>query len=169
MTRSKAEQRTITLAGRVVVYAVTVSRTAMKARIRIDPDGVEVIVPRSAPPGRAAGFLTERSAWVLHQLDRVEALGGIRRLRASGERRGVLLGGERIPVRVVTVETHRRYAVVRRDEHGLTVDVPGRGKDDVVAAVERWLRGILLIWIWVWNTINMDMDMGMEYYFITMT
>ncbi len=140
MNRAKGELRTITLAGRMVGYSVVISPAGKQVRIRVGPDGVVVILPRSIPSERAAEVLVERSAWVLRQLDRVEALGGIRRQSADAERRGVLFGGERVPVRIVTAETHRRYAVVQRDERGLAVTVPEGGGVDVVAAVERWLR-----------------------------
>lgn len=140
MKRRKTEQLTTTLSDREVGYTVTVSPKAAKARIRVGPGGIEVIVPRSATTTRAAEFLAEQSAWVLRQLDRVESLGTIRRTPAMPEPGTILLGGERVPVRVTTTGTSRRFALVRRDDTGLTVTVPNRGKVDVEKAVERWLR-----------------------------
>ena len=86
MKGRKTEQRTATLAGRDVAYTVTISPKATKARIRVGPGGVEVIIPRSAAPGRAAELLGEQSAWVLRQVDRVESMGPIpRHLRDPSE------------------------------------------------------------------------------------
>lgn len=140
MMRRKAEQRTVNLSGREVGYAVTVSPKATKARIRVGPGGVEVIVPRSATRGRAANFLSEQSAWVLRQLDRVEAMGAIRRAPAEPEAGTILLGGARVLVRIVTADTSRRFALVGRDDTGLTVRVPKRGKVNASKSVEHWLR-----------------------------
>jgi predicted metal-dependent hydrolase len=138
MNRRKTEQLTATLAGREVAYRVTTSPKAAKARIRVGPGGVEVIVPRSAASDRAAELLAEQSAWVLRQLERVESLGDIRRPLAAPEPGTVLLSGERVPVRIVAA-TCRRCVVVRNGD-GLTVTVPKRGKADAAKAVERWLR-----------------------------
>jgi predicted metal-dependent hydrolase len=140
MTRRKTDQRKAILATRKVAYTVTVSPKAAKARIRVGPGGVEVIVPRSAGADRAAEFLVEQSAWVLRQLDRVESMGTIRRAPAEPEPGTILLGGERVPVRVTTAETNRPFALVRRDDTGLTVTAPKGAKTDATGAVERWLR-----------------------------
>lgn len=140
MTRRKAEQRTATLSGREVGYAVIVSPKATKARIRVGPGGVEVLVPRSATRGRAAEFLDEQAEWVLRQLERVESMGAILRKPAEPESGTILLGGERVLVRIVTADTGRRFALVGRDDTGLSVNVPKRGKVDAPKAVERWLR-----------------------------
>lgn len=139
MNRAKTEQRKATLAGREVGYSVKVSPQAKKARIRVGPGGVEVVVPRSQPE-RAAEFLAEQADWVVRQLDRIESVASIRRPRTESEPGTVLLDGERVPVRFTTVDTGRRYAVVRRDERGLTVNVPKSVKVDATKAVENWLR-----------------------------
>jgi predicted metal-dependent hydrolase len=140
MTQGKKKQEKATLSGRDVAYTVTVSPKATKARIRVGPGGVEVIVPRAAAPGRADELLTEQSAWVLRQLDRVESMGEIRRTPAAPEPGTILLGGERVPVRVVSTDTRRRFALAHRDDTGLSVIAPKRGKADAARAVERWLR-----------------------------
>jgi predicted metal-dependent hydrolase len=140
MTGRKTEQRSVTLSGREVAYTVTVSPKATKARIRVGPGGVVVIVPRSAAPGRAAEFLEEQADWVVRQLDRVESMGVVRRPPAALEPGTILLGGERVPVRVAVVNTDRPFALVRRDDAGLVVTVPKRGKADAEKALERWLR-----------------------------
>ncbi len=128
------------LAGREVTYTVTVSPKATKARIRVGPRGVEVIVPQSATPGRASELLVEQSAWVLRQLDRVASMGTLRRPPQEAEPGTILLGGVRVPVRVETAETKRRFAVVSRSASGLTVTVPSRGKVETEKVMERWLR-----------------------------
>ena len=140
MMRRNAELRTTTLSGRDVAYTVSVSPKATKARVRIGPRGIEVLVPRSNP-NRATELLSEQSAWVLRELDRVEALGAIRRPATTLEPGTILLGGERVRVSVAKVYSPRRFATVRRDEAGLTVTVSHRGKHFVANAVERWLRG----------------------------
>ena len=134
------EQGTATLGGRVVVYTVATSPTAQKARIKVGPLGVEVVVPKSAPATRAAEFLTEQAEWVLDQLDRVERLGNIRNTAAKPDRGTVLLGGERVPIRVVPEDSRRSFATVRQTAQGLAVNVPKAAQVDVGKAVENWLR-----------------------------
>ena len=134
------EQHSATLAGREVRYTVAVSPTVAKARVRVGPGGVEVVVPRTAHATRAAEFLTEHAEWVVAQVDRAARLANIRRPPTTPEPGTVLIGGLRVPVNVVTDETRRRYALVERTDDGLTVRVPRARQADAAACLERWLR-----------------------------
>lgn len=140
MKRTPREQRTATLAGREVRYVVTTSPTAKKTRVRVGPGGVEVVVPRTAHTNRAAEFLTEQADWVVTQLDRIVNLTNIRRPAAATEPGMILLGGQRVPVQVVSDDTDRRYPLINRTDTGLIVRVPRAGKVNTGASLERWLR-----------------------------
>ena len=78
MTRAKTEQQTTTLSGREVSYRVTASPKATRARIRIGPGGVEVIVPRSAGPERAAALNAVATRFTLppEEVDALITAGG---------------------------------------------------------------------------------------------
>ena len=140
MTKRKTEQRTATLAGREVGYTITFSPKAVKARIRVGPGGVEVVVPKSGTADRAVELLAEQATWVNRQLDRVKAMGSVRMPVAEPPAGTILLGGERVQVRTVTVETNRRFAVVSRTPDGLIVSVPKNADINTGRAIENWLR-----------------------------
>ena len=140
MTNPRRETGTAALGGRAVAYTVTVSPKATKARIRVGPGGIVVVLPRATPRGRAAEFLAEQAGWVLAQLDRLEQLGSIRPPTPGPDCGTVLFRGERVPVRVAAEDTRRTFAAVGWDDGGLAVRVPRGGAVNAAAALERWLR-----------------------------
>lgn len=92
-------QASITLAGRKVDYRIIRSRTAKKLRVRVGPNGVEVLQPAARAIGDVCGFLHANGDWICGQLARVASLRGER--KAGRCRAGELLyRGEPTPVHV---------------------------------------------------------------------
>src|SRR5690349_2830534 len=112
------------LAGRRVEYAVRVSRSASRMRIRVSPAGVVVILPRRAEVERAATFLQENSSWVLDQLRFVERAGSIRQQNARHSRPTLMMRGELLPVQVVEEQADRGFGLVRGGNSEIIVRVP---------------------------------------------
>lgn len=140
MTARAPKSHSIELAGRALPYVVTVSARASRARIRVGPNGVEVVLPRDAPATRAAELLRAQQQWVLRQVARTETLGSLRKEPLGAKPGTVLLGGQPVSVRVVRASTRHKYARVCRDGNELVVHAPEGRKDGAGAAVERWLR-----------------------------
>jgi predicted metal-dependent hydrolase len=69
----------IRLAGRRIQYRLVHSNRARKLRIRVGPDGVEVVQPAARDPGEVAAFLAANCDWILEQLVRAERLRRVRR------------------------------------------------------------------------------------------
>ena len=65
---AKASTSSVVLGQRRVRYATRVSAAAKRARIRVSPSGVEVVLQRGAEPGKAAAFLKGNASWVLAQI-----------------------------------------------------------------------------------------------------
>ena len=90
------------LGGRRIEYRILRSRAARKLRLRVGPDGVEVVQPADRDGAHVAAFLGRNEAWILDQLKRVARLHGVRRrpaLRPAGQ---ILFRGEPTKVRVET-------------------------------------------------------------------
>jgi predicted metal-dependent hydrolase len=120
-------------------YRVRRTDRARHARIVVDADGVEVVVPRRMALRRVAPFVEEKRPWIERTL---------RRLReAELELRPALLAdggevpylGERLRLDV-RVEPRRTRAHVKRVGDRLLVKVAERGEDPIRAALEAWYR-----------------------------
>jgi predicted metal-dependent hydrolase len=129
----------VELGSRRVEYGVQFSRSATRCRIRVRPNGVEVVLPKGTEEGRAESFLRENEAWVLDQIAFVDRMGSVR-ARPEKEGHVVLVRGVETVVEIVEEESKRRYGLVGLTEKGLTIRLP-RGKDVAPwRTLESWLR-----------------------------
>ena len=86
----------VDLGSRRVEYRIQFSRTATRCRIRVRPDGVEVLLPRDTDEERAERFLLENETWVLDQLAFIDRMGGVRaKSKTEGPHRSAARSGNR--------------------------------------------------------------------------
>lgn len=140
MMAARAMGGTVELGGKPVRYSIRTSASATRRRIRVTPNGVEVVIPIGREPESARLFLRQNERWVLEQMDFVERASGltVRPVRPSS----LLLRGKQVDIVVTEEPTVRQYGIVAEDGDRLVVRVP-RGKRDLAApALERWLRRI---------------------------
>jgi hypothetical protein len=134
----KAKVRTVELGGKPVPYSVRLSPGSVRRRIRVSPNGIEVVIPRGGKAESASEFLQKNEKWVLEQLEFVERSSGI--FRSQSRPRSLLVRGEERTVRVVAEKTTRSYGLIHEEGDEVIVRVP-TGKPDVAAkAIELWLR-----------------------------
>lgn len=118
-------------------YKVRRSDRARRARIVVDPAGVEVVVPRRMALRHVAPFVEEKRPWIertLRRLREAEAAGPAVRLEHGGE---VPYLGERLELHVRAEPGRVRPHVARRGQ-ALRVALPVGG--DLRAALEAWYR-----------------------------
>jgi predicted metal-dependent hydrolase len=89
----------ILLEGQEVECRFTRSKAAKKLRIKVRPEGIEVVVPESRDCQEAVTFVSQNQTWVVEQLARARRLRALRRpeKRALGK---ILFRGEPVAVRV---------------------------------------------------------------------
>ena len=94
-----ATQHQIRLGGRRIDYRVVRSRAARKLRVRVGPNGVEVVQPAARNGEDVSAFLDSNERWILDQLQRVERLRSVRRPQQhrAGE---ILFRGEPTQLRI---------------------------------------------------------------------
>ncbi|HEY1274537.1 MAG TPA: SprT family zinc-dependent metalloprotease [Thermoleophilaceae bacterium] len=120
-------------------YRIRRSDRARHARILVDGDGVEVVVPRRFPLRAVEPFVEEKRPWIertLRRMQESEAELPPARLEDGG---GVPYLGERLALRV-RVELGRTRAHVARRGRTLYVRVGHGGEEAVREALERWYR-----------------------------
>jgi predicted metal-dependent hydrolase len=132
-------QLRIRLGGRLVDYRLVESKAARKLRVRVGPDGVEVVHPASRDGEAASTFLLANSTWILDQLDRTERLRKVRRLvdRAAGQ---ILFRGEPTRVRIETTRSCTAGNFVRAMEGAIVVSRGPCSRTPVSRSLELWLR-----------------------------
>src|SRR5437879_4140264 len=132
-------QRQIRLGGHRVDYQVVSSRAARKLRLRVGPNGVEVVQPAARNGEDVSAFLDRNEAWILDQLQRVQRLRSVRRpeQRRAGE---ILFGGEATQLRIETTGARARGNAISL-VNGEIVIQRGNGSGTPVArSLENWLR-----------------------------
>lgn len=127
------------LGRRPVEYRVVRSKTARKLRLRVGPNGVEVVQPAERRTQDVAAFLDRNAVWILAQLKRVERLRGVRRSeqRQVGE---ILFRGEPTQVRVETTATRARGNGVAFVDGEIVVRRGAESRTPLARSLENWLR-----------------------------
>lgn len=134
-----ATQHQIQLGGRRVDYRVMYSRAARKLRVRVGPNGVEVVQPTARNGEDVSAFLDSNKAWILDQLQRVDRLRNVR--RPVQRRVGVILfRGELTQVRVETTETRGRGNVIDFIDGEIVVRRGAGSQTPAARGLENWLR-----------------------------
>jgi predicted metal-dependent hydrolase len=120
-----------------IPYRIRRSERARRARILVDGDGVEVVVPRRFPLREVEPFVEEKRAWIERTLERMRATEEElppARLRDGGE---VPYLGDRLGL-AVRIERRRVREHVARHGHELRLALPA--DTTVRDALERWYR-----------------------------
>ena len=132
-------QHRIRLGGRVVDYRVVCSKVARKLRVRVGPDGVEVVQPILRNGQEVPEFLVANARWVVEQLNRAEQLRRLRRAtrRAAGE---ILFRGEPTRVRIEATTSRAAGNVVRLVDGEIVVSRGAGSRTPLARSLESWLR-----------------------------
>lgn len=131
---------TIEVGEKRVDYAIHFSRAARRARIRVAPAGVVVVLPANTSPDRAESFLQENSEWLLDQLAFFERAGSFRIETSKDQGAHILFSGVRTAVEVIEVDSRRRHALIAHDKNCLKVVIPRGGVVNPFASLNNWLR-----------------------------
>jgi len=132
-------QSTILLGGKAVEYRLVPSRAARKLRIKVKPDGIEVVVPEDRTDDEGFAFVTANQGWVTEQLERARRLAALRRpeKRAHGQ---VLFQGESVPVKVIRSERWRAPNRVLLEDGGISITCASGSSTSPGRSLENWLR-----------------------------
>ncbi|HWH45933.1 MAG TPA: SprT family zinc-dependent metalloprotease [Thermoleophilaceae bacterium] len=120
-----------------LAYRIRRSDRARRARIVVDADGVEVVVPKRMALRQVEPFVREKRPWIERTLRRMEEARGERPELRDGGWAPYL--GERLAL-VVRVEPGRTRPHVRRSGESLHVFAGAPGEEAVRDALERWYR-----------------------------
>lgn len=134
-----ASQHQIRLGDRAIDYRVVRSKAARKLRVRVGPDGVEVVQPVARSAEEVSAFLTANGRWLIEQLGRAEWLRQLRRAvhRAPCE---ILFKGEPTRVRVETTTSMAGGNAVRFLDAEIVVSCGPASRTPVTRSLEHWLR-----------------------------
>jgi len=134
-----ATQHRIRVGGRRINYRIVLSKAARKLRVRVGPNGVEVVQPIERNGEDVSAFLDRNEGWLLDQLNRVERLG---RLRRPEKRRAceILFRGEPTQVRIEMTETRARGNFVDFIDSEIVVRRGAGSRTPAARSLENWLR-----------------------------
>ena len=134
-----AKEYQIQLSGRQVTYRLRSSTTARKLRVRVGPNGVEVVQPQGRKSEDVAVFLDQSKTWIIDQLQRVERMRGVRlpERRSIGE---IPFLGKLTKVRVEATKTRARGNRVELIGQEIVVRRGAASRTTVAKGLENWLR-----------------------------
>lgn len=135
----QASSQTIDLGPRRVDYRLVDSKIARKVRIRVGPNGVEVVKPKERDQHEIANFMRTNERWILDQLRRVERLGSVRRHKPR-EKMEILFRGRPTKIRVENVAARRRENRVILRDGAIVIQQGPRSRIPVRRSFENWLR-----------------------------
>lgn len=136
--RSTSRHR-IRLGDVVIDYRVSPSKTARKLRVRVGPDGVEVVQPCARNREEVPLFLAANERWLVEQLNRAERLAHLRRpsRSAAGE---IFYRGEPVQIRITATASRAAGNTVRLLDGKIIVSYGIGSRTTVSRSLELWLR-----------------------------
>jgi predicted metal-dependent hydrolase len=137
-SKKRLGRNTLELDGRRVECTIRVSAQSKRARVRVGPSGVEVVLPAHQRTSRAAEFLRENAAWVVAQLDRVDGLKRVRPpLRST---KTILFRGRQVAVIVDAAPSGRGTNLVEEAADRLVIRQGSSSRTPPLCTLEYWLR-----------------------------
>jgi predicted metal-dependent hydrolase len=134
-----ASQHNIQIGGRRVDYRIVHSATARKLRIRVGPNGVEIVKPAARKSEDIANFLDRNVSWLLDQLKRVEQLRRVRKPEQQPAGK-ILFHGEPTRIRVETTRSRARRNGVHFTNGEIVIRRGTISQIPMARSLENWLR-----------------------------
>jgi predicted metal-dependent hydrolase len=127
------------LDGNELEWWIVRSAAAKQLRIKVSPEGVQVVVPDSRDPAEAREFILRNRVWVTEQLKRARQLRAVRRpeKRMSGR---IHFRGESLPINVISCPTWRAPNKVQYVAGTITITRGPNATTTASRSLEYWLR-----------------------------
>lgn len=134
-----ADPQHILLDGQDVLWRLVRSPAAKKLRIKVGPDGVQVVLPEGRDSREAVSFLADNRDWVFEQMARVRQLHALRRpaVRNGGR---ILFQGELLPVHVSYLQSWRASNKVVLADGAIAITCRPNSETPPARSLENWLR-----------------------------
>jgi predicted metal-dependent hydrolase len=132
-------QHQIRLGGRQIDYRVIHSPGAQRLRVRVGPNGVDVVKPKARSIDEIIPFLDRNADWLMRQIELAEKLASVRRreqLRV-GE---ILYRGEPTTIRIETAAKPASRCTVHFIEGSIVIRRGRTWPTQVARTLELWLR-----------------------------
>lgn len=132
-------QHQIRLGGRRIDYRVIHSTAAQKLRVRVGPNGVDVVKPKARNPDEIRAFLDRNADWLMRQIERAEKLGNVRRSEQLrlGE---ILYRGEPTAIRIETPAKPAARTTVHFIDGSIVIRRGRASGTPIARTLELWLR-----------------------------
>lgn len=136
--RASTLQRVL-LNGQELECRLVRSVAAKKLRIKVRPDGVEVVLPEGRDSRDGVAFVVENQVWVVEQLERARRLSALRRSdkRTRGQ---ILFRGEPVTLKVMRSECWQAPNKVEQENGVITITHGAGSRTAVGRSLENWLR-----------------------------
>lgn len=135
-----ATQQHISLGGRRVDYRLVRSRAARKLRVRVGPNGIEVVQPKERKDEDVSAFLHSNEEWILRQMERAADLRAIRKPDRNNAGTTILFRGEPTTVCVMPAQGRSGPNRVELRDGALVIQRGASSRTPPSRSLENWLR-----------------------------
>ena len=132
-------QHQIRFGNRRIDYRVVHSTAAQKLRVRVGPNGVDVIKPKARNADDILAFLDRNADWLMRQIDRVEKLAQVHRSEQLriGE---ILYRGEPTAVRIQAPAKPTLRTTIHFEDGDIVIRQSQKVRTPIARTLEMWLR-----------------------------
>ena len=135
----KSSSDTITLHNKKVNYRLFPSKTGRKLRVRVGPNGVDVIQPIDRTKEEVNTFLFTQEQWILSQIKRIASVKSIRRPVPANVSQ-IMYRGKPTDVRVKFIEGRKEQNKVIFENGTLVIHTGSGSRTPPIQTLENWLR-----------------------------
>lgn len=132
--------RTGLFSSRTLDYLIRYSRRSKKSRIKIDIDGVEVVLPEHTHSDHAERMMREYSEWVLRKMALFDEIRKRQESQTSLREKTLLLHGKQIKVFVIPSLKNVRTEKIRIADDRIIITTTGRSKAANALALQKHLK-----------------------------
>jgi predicted metal-dependent hydrolase len=132
-------QHQMRVGGRRIDYRVVHSPAAQKLRVRVGPNGIDVVKPKARSADEILTFLTRNANWLVRQIERAEKLDNVRRsdqLRV-GE---IIYRGEPAKIQIETLAKPASRSTVHIIGGNIVIRRGRASLTPIARTLELWLR-----------------------------
>lgn len=131
--------KTMAIEGKPFEYRIVQSKSARKLRVRVGPNGIEVVQPLDRTPTQVDEFLKVNQAWISNQLKRIDRLQAIRSPIAHTAHQ-ILFRGHTTPVVVEENQQRKHTNRVTFTDGMISITCAKDSPTLPVQSLENWLR-----------------------------
>ncbi len=138
--KKSIQLRTGLFSSRTLEYVIRFSKRSRKSRIKVDLDGIEVVLPEHVHSDHAERMMREYSEWVLKKVALFDEIKKRQQARLSDDEKTLLFHGKKMTVIKETRAAFGKTEKIRIDTNRIYLPVNGYSKAQASLVFQKFLK-----------------------------